>query len=67
MIQNFEYFEEYCSVTGFKVIEVVNWTLLLYGDFDVGDIVIVVIENWWRFVDVGDIFWMLKPGANVKR
>ena len=45
MIQNFEHFEEYCSVTGFKVIEVVNWTLLLYGDFDVGDIVMVVIEN----------------------
>ena len=67
MIQNFEHFEEYCSVTGFKVIEVVKWTLPLYGDFDVGDAVMLVIESWWRFLNLGDIFWMLRSDAYEKK
>ena len=34
---------------------------------DFGDIVMLVIESWWQSLDVGDIFWMLMPDANVKR
>ena len=30
-----------------------------YNDSDVGDIVMLVTCSCWRFVDVGDIFWIL--------
>ena len=38
------------------------------GDIDVGDLQLVTIKECWRQnSDLGDIFWMLVPDANVKR
>ena len=37
------------------------------GDSDIDDIFMLVILSWRRSVDVGDIFWILVPNADVKR
>ena len=47
-------------------------TRKLYGiiTFDVTEAtvtVMLVTKNWWWFVDVDDIFWMLVSDVNVKR
>ena len=44
------------------------WLHWYWWQVDVGDLKTVTICGfWWPNFDVGDIFWMLVPDANVKR